>query len=128
MADVPAGAAWYSGLRVWAQPAELRQLYVVHAEQPLVALVLTPATLDRPYFADLAVRSRTTASRFGEWERIYRGLAREQLPPDFPLRGTERIADNLFVLFDPQRPPWRGNSVAPGRSNPLRAPGQTATP
>ena len=128
MADVPAGAAWYSGLRVWAQPAELRQLYVVHAEQPLVALVLTPRTLDRPYFADLAVDSRATTSRFGEWERIYRGLAREQLPLDFPLRRMERIADNFIVLFDPQRPPWRGNSVAPGRTNPLRAPGQTATP
>src|SRR5690606_19099124 len=76
MADVPAGAAWYSGQRVWAQPATLRGFYTVHAQTPLLALVLTPHTLDRPYFSDLARRRGGEHSRFGDWADLYQGLAR----------------------------------------------------
>jgi hypothetical protein len=106
MADVPEGAAWYSGRRVWAQPAALRDFFAVHAEQPLVALVLTPRTLDRPFFTELtggATRDARPESRFGSWARIYRGLGPRQVPTDFPLHRVQRVADNCFVLLDPHR-------------------------
>lgn len=108
MADVPAGAAWYSGQRVWAQPRSLRDFYAVHAEQPLLALVLTPHTLDRPFFSELAAAGPAGASRFGDWGDVYRALIREQVPAGFPLARPQKLADNFYVLLDPRRVPWRG--------------------
>jgi hypothetical protein len=99
VADVPAGAAWYSGRRTWAQPHTLRDFYAVHVEQRLVALVLTPETLDRPFFAELA-RERTEASRFGEWGRVYTGLITERMPTGFPLNQSRRLADNFYLVVD----------------------------
>lgn len=106
MTDVPAGAAWYSGLRVWAQPAVLRDFYALSIDYPLVALVLTPRTFERPLFAELAESSQA-ASRFGEWGRIYAGLLRQRLPPEFPLGQPQRLADNFYVLTDPTRFPGK---------------------
>jgi hypothetical protein len=107
MADVPAGAAWYSGRRVWSQPASLRDFYAVHVEQPVLALVLTPETLDRPFFAELAGESNTT-SRFGEWGKIYTGLLAGRLPQDFPLTESRRMSGNLYLLMDPAWSSRRG--------------------
>ena len=50
MADVPAGVAWYSDHRVWAQPARLHDFYAITLEQSIGELLLTPKTLDRPFF------------------------------------------------------------------------------
>ncbi len=100
MADVPAGAAWYSGQRVWAQPASLRDFYAVHVEQPILSLVLTPETLDRPFFAELAGDNAST-SRFGEWGKIYTGLISGQISREFPLSESQRLSENLYVLIDP---------------------------
>lgn len=108
MADVPAGAAWYSGQRVWAQPARLRDFQAIQAEQPVIALVLTPHTLDRSLFEEMA-GARTTDTRSREWADIYHGLIHEQLPAAFPLSQVQRLAGNFYVLLDPQRVPWRGN-------------------
>jgi hypothetical protein len=112
MADVPAGVAWYARQRVWAQPARLRDFYAVTVEQPLGVLVLTPASLDRPFFSELAPHSSAGgaggATRTGEWGRIYGGLYSGSLPAEFPLAATQRIADNLFVLLNPALPPPRG--------------------
>lgn len=107
MADVPAGAAWYSGQRVWAQPVQLREFFEIHAEQPIVALVLTPRTLDRPFLSELT-GSPATASRFGAWSAIYTGLLSSRLPADFPLAQPQKLADNFYVLLDPRRVPLRG--------------------
>ena len=101
MADVPAGAAWYSGRRVWSQPASLRDFYAVHVEQPILALVLTPETLDRPFFAELAGDNGRTSS-FGEWGKIYTGLLAGRLPPEFPLTESRRMSENLYLLMDPR--------------------------
>ena len=108
MADVPAGAAWYSGQRVWAQPNTLRDFYAVHVEQGLVSLVLTPHTLDRPYFAELAGGAVST-TRFGEWGRIYTGLLSGRMPREFPLGHAQKLSDNFYVLINPRRIPLRGN-------------------
>jgi hypothetical protein len=105
MADVPAGAAWYSGQRVWAQPATLRDFYAIGAEQPMLALVLTPHTLDRSYFGQLS--RRTEASRLGDWADIYAGIALDRLPAGFPLSQPQKVADNLIVLIDPLAQPLR---------------------
>jgi len=99
VADVPAGAAWYAGRRVWAQPATLQDFYAIHVEQRQVALVLTPDTLDRPFFADLA-KAPTERSRFGEWGRIYTGLITGRMPAAFPLKQPRRLADNFYLVID----------------------------
>lgn len=100
MADLPAGAAWYSGRRVWAQPETLREFRVASTHQPIVALVLTPHTLDRPFFSEL-LRPAPEPSRFGDWAQLYAGLAEGRLPADFPLSRQERLADNFRVLSEP---------------------------
>ena len=112
MADVPAGVAWYGDQRVWAQPARLRDFYAVTLEQSIGGLLLTPHTLDRPFFSDLAasrdegLRSDMAGLRhFGEWGRIYAGLMTGRLPPEFPLRVPQRLAENLYVFINPAMPP-----------------------
>ena len=101
MADVPAGAAWYSGQRVWSQPAQLRDFYAIGVDQPLYALVLTPHTLDRPFFTELS-RVGNNRGRLGEWAQVYSGLLTRRFPPGFSLVFPQKISDNLYVLFDPQ--------------------------
>lgn len=114
MADVPAGLAWYGQTRAWAQPPRLRDFYAITLEQPMGQLLLTPRTLDRPFFSDLnaslelsGALARVT-NRFGEWGGIYAGLLTGTLPPEFPLGAPQKLADNLFVLLNPALPPARG--------------------
>lgn len=112
MADVPAGAAWYGRQRVWSQPATLREFYAITLEQPIGELVLTPRTLDRPFFSDLVGRPMAPGpldrvTGFGEWGRVYSGLFTGRLPPEFPLGAPQRVAENLFVLLNPALPPPR---------------------
>lgn len=115
MADVPAGMAWYGRQRVWAQPVKLRDFYAVTLEQPIAELLLTPRTLDRPFFSELASRPappgatiQQTDSRFGDWGRVYGGLFTGTLPAEFPLSVPQRLAENLYVLLNPAVPPIRG--------------------
>lgn len=113
MADVPAGAAWYGRQRVWAQPARLKDFYAVTVNQPIGELLLTPHTLDRPFFSELALRGplagslAETTEKFGEWGQIYSGLLTGKVPPEFPLTAPQKLADNLYVLFNPALPPVR---------------------
>ena len=101
MADVPAGAAWYSGQCVWSQPATLREFYEIGIEQPPYALVLGPKTLDRPFFGGLN-RIGSDPSRLGEWAQVYTGLVTNRPPSGFPLTHAQKFTDNLYVLFDPR--------------------------
>lgn len=109
MADVPAGAAWYGGLRVWAQPAHLRDFYAVGAEQPVGELLLTPRTLDQPFFGGLTAHAAKAGEggRPGGWAPVYSALATGDFPPQFPLRTPVRVADDLVVLLNPALPPLR---------------------
>lgn len=107
MADVPAGAAWYSGQPVWSQPAKLREYYEICMEQPPYALVLTPHTLDRPYFAELA-RIGSDPGLLGEWAQVYSALITKRFPAGFSLIMPQKVADNLYVLFDPRVLPGAG--------------------
>jgi hypothetical protein len=113
MADVPAGLAWYGQARVWAQPATLRDFYSVQVEQPTGELLLTPKTLDRPFFSDLNAKPKTpgflTASipRIGEWGEVYGGLLTGSFPREFPLSAPRKITEDLYVLFN--------SSMSPGR-------------
>jgi hypothetical protein len=100
MADVPAGAAWYSGQQVWSQPAQLHDFYAIGVDQPLYALVLTPHTLDRPFFSELA-RVGSNPGRLGEWAQVYSALVTSRFPPGFPLVYPQKVSDNLYVLFNP---------------------------
>lgn len=101
MADVPAGLSWYGGTTVWAQPRALRDFYAIQAEQPTGALLLTPATLDRPFFGGLdKAEAGAAGSRFGGWDQIYRGLVTERWPEAFPLRRRQPVASNLLLLVD----------------------------
>jgi hypothetical protein len=113
MGDVPAGMAWYAQQRAWSQPVKLRDFYAITLEQPLAALILTPRTLDRPFFSELEARPvepdslRRATNLFGEWGRIYAGLITGALPPEFPLGVPQKFSDNLYVLFNPALPPPR---------------------
>lgn len=97
MSDVPAGTAWYSGLRVWGKPATLREFHLASVSQPIEVLVLTPHTLDRPFFDEL-LKPSAEASRFGDWGRLYMGLIQDRLPAEFPLNQQQKLADNFRVL------------------------------
>lgn len=114
MADVPAGVAWYGGQRAWAQPLRLRDFYAISTEQPIAELLLSPRTLDRPFFSDLAARPllpaalAAGANRFGDWGQIYASLFTGRMPVEFPLRVPRRLAENLYVLVDPGLPAPRG--------------------
>jgi hypothetical protein len=114
MADVPAGAAWYGRQRVWAQPARLKDFYAISIDQPMAELLLTPRTLDRPFFSELAVRGPLPGSlgevteRFGEWGQIYSAFLTGRTPSEFPLTIPQKLAENLYVLFNPMLPPPRG--------------------
>jgi hypothetical protein len=101
MADVPAGAAWYSGQFVWSQPTRLRDYYAIGADQPLYALVLTPHTLDRPFFSELN-HIGNDPGLLGDWAQVYSGLITNRFPVGFSLVRSQKIADNLYVLFDPR--------------------------
>lgn len=114
MADVPAGVAWYGRSRVWAQPPRLRDFYEVTLLQPIGELVLTPRTLDRPFFSELNAQPlqpdslSALAHRFGEWGQIYGGLLTGRLPGEFPLQQPTKLMENLYVLVNPTLPPVRG--------------------
>jgi hypothetical protein len=114
MADVPAGMAWYAGVRVWAQPPKMRDFYAITLEQPIGALLLTPGTLDRPFFSDLNAKAvlpvslGTVANRFGEWGEVYAGLLTGNFPPELPLGSRQKLAENLYVLLNPALPPPLG--------------------
>ena len=110
MADVPAGVAWYGRQRVWAQPDRIRDFYAISADQPIGLLLLTPATLDRPFFAQLAARGLDPdahAEMYQGWGPVYIGLVAGRLPPAFPLRERQKLADNLIVLLNPGLLPTR---------------------
>ncbi|HVU34480.1 MAG TPA: hypothetical protein VHE61_13680 [Opitutaceae bacterium] len=113
MADVPAGVAWYGELRTWAQPPRLRDFYAITLDQPIGELLLTPHTLDRPFFSELNATAvmpgdlRNVSNRFGEWGEIYAGLVTGTMPREFPLSIPHKVADNLFVLLNPGMPPPR---------------------
>jgi hypothetical protein len=113
MADVPAGLAWYGQTRAWAQPATLRDFYSVQVEQPTGELLLTPRTLDRPFFSDLNARTKApgflTASipSIGEWGEVYGGLLTGNFPREFPLSAPRKVTEDLYVLFN--------TSLSPGR-------------
>jgi len=114
MADVPAGLAWYGHARAWEQPARLRDFYAITVDQPIGELLLTPRTLDRPFFSDLNARSRlpgwpaAPAQHFGDWGEVYAGLLTGALPREFPLAAPQKLAENLYVLMNPALPPLRG--------------------
>ncbi len=114
MADVPAGVAWYGNARAWSLPPRLRDFYAITLEQPIGELVLTPRTLDRPFFSELNAKPilpgslSTMPSRFGEWGEIYAGLLTGNLPREFPLGAPQKLAENLYVLLNPLLPPPRG--------------------
>jgi len=111
MADVPAGAAWYGSMRTWAQPPRLRDFYEIEVEQPVGELLLTPKTLDRPFFSDLNAKPRIPVMLAplvhpgGEWGEIYAGLLTGNLPGEFPLSAPQKVYDNLYVLLNPALPP-----------------------
>lgn len=112
-ADVPAGAAWYGRQRVWAKPERLRDFYELTVQQPIGALLLTPVTLDRPFFTELAARREDairTLSDAGGWGPIYAGLVTRRLPANFPLNGPpQRLTENMVLLIDPTAFRPRGN-------------------
>ncbi|HEY1848174.1 MAG TPA: hypothetical protein VGG37_03155 [Opitutaceae bacterium] len=113
MADLPGGLAWYGNTRVWAQPATLRDFYSVQVEQPTGELLLTPKTLDRPFFTDLSAKAKMpgflTASvpRIGEWGEVYGGLLTGSFPSQFPLSVPRKVTEDLYVLLNASLVPPR---------------------
>ncbi len=103
--DVPAGTAWYGRMRVWAKPERLRDFSRIIVEQNIGALLLTPVTLDRPFFTELAARSGDTISLndAGGWGGVYAGLVTRRMPAGFPLNlPPQKLTENMVLLVNPQ--------------------------
>ena len=103
--DVPAGTAWYGQLRVWAKPERLRDFSQMIVEQNIGALLLTPVTLDRPFFTELAARpgDAINLSDAGGWGGVYAGLVTRRMPPNFPLNmPPQKLTENMVLLVNPQ--------------------------
>lgn len=102
-ADVPAGTAWYGDIRVWAKPERLRDLYEIGVQQHIAALLLTPVTLDKPFFTELAARRERTIklSDSGGWGVVYAGLVTREMPKNFPLPVPQTLTENMVLLCDP---------------------------
>ena len=80
--------------RAWAQPATLHDFYEVQVEQPTGELLLTPKTLDRPFFSDLNAQRQGPGLPDGRGSpdrRVGRGLRgpphRARFPREFPAFG-----------------------------------------
>jgi len=102
--DVPAGTAWYGRVRVWAKPERLKDFSRIIVEQNIGALLLTPVTLDRPFFTELAARSGDTISLHdtGGWGGVYAGLVTRRMPPGFPLSlPPQKLTENMVLLVNP---------------------------
>jgi len=102
--DVPAGTAWYGQLRVWSKPERLRDLSVIELEQSIGALLLTPVTLDRPFFTQLAARREDVIqlNDAGGWGGVYAGLVTRKMPAGFPLSmPPQRLTENMVLLVNP---------------------------
>lgn len=103
--DVPAGTAWYGQVRVWAKPERLRDFSQILVEQNIGAMLLTPVTLDRPFFTELAARKDDTISLTdtGGWGGVYAGLVTRRMPPGFPLNmPPQKLTENMVLLVNPQ--------------------------
>jgi hypothetical protein len=103
--DVPAGTAWYGQVRVWAKPERLRDFSRIMVEQNIGALLLTPVTLDRPFFTELAARKDDAISLTdtGGWGGVYAGLVTRRMPPGFPLSlPPQKLTENMVLLVNPE--------------------------
>lgn len=103
--DVPAGTAWYGQMRVWAKPERLRDFSQVIVEQNIGALLLTPVTLDRPFFTELAARKDDAISLTdtGGWGGVYAGLVTRRMPANFPLNlPPQKLTENMVLLVNPE--------------------------
>ncbi len=110
--DVPAGTAWYGRTRVWAKPERLRDFSRIIVEQNIGALLLTPVTLDRPFFTELAARKDDTISLTdtGGWGGVYAGLVTRRMPASFPLNlPPQKLTENMVLLVNPLTVLRRGN-------------------
>jgi hypothetical protein len=110
--DVPAGMAWYGRMRVWAKPERLRDLSQIIVEQNIGALLLTPVTLDRPFFTELAARGEDAINLndSGGWGGVYSGLVTRRMPANFPLNmPPQKLTENMVLLVNPQTVVQRGN-------------------
>ncbi len=110
--DVPAGTAWYGRMRVWSKPERLRDFSRIIVEQNIGALLLTPVTLDRPFFTELAARSEDTISLndSGGWGGVYTGLVTRRMPSNFPLNmPPQKLTENMVLLVNPETLLQQGN-------------------
>jgi hypothetical protein len=74
-------------------------------EQNIGALLLTPVTLDRPFFTELAARSGDSISLTdsGGWGEVYAGLVTRRMPAGFPLSlPPQKLTENMVLLVNPQ--------------------------
>lgn len=111
-ADVPAGAAWYGRTRVWPKPHRFRDFQSIYVQQSIGALLLTPVTLDRPFFTELAARGEDAIrlTDTGGWGGVYTGLVTRTMPRNFPLNlPPQRLTENMVLLVNPTALRPRGN-------------------
>jgi len=107
MSDRPAGMAWYGAIQAWNQPVNYRDFFAINLrKQELGVLLLTPARLDQPFFAELLQTDPGGAiglggGQSGDWAQVYRGLAGRNIPGFFPLRQPLSLGSNIFVLVKP---------------------------
>lgn len=99
MSDLPAGVSWYMQRPVWGQPTRYTGFASLRLVQDFGLLVLTPDTLDAPFFSELGligVDEQFVPSR--GWHEVYRGIASGRVPSYFPLRNMSSLRPNLVLL------------------------------
>jgi hypothetical protein len=97
---------------VWAKPERLRDFSRIIVEQNIGTLLLTPVTLDRPFFTELAARSEDTINLndTGGWGGVYTGLVTRRMPAYFPLNmPPQKLTENMVLLVNPETVLRRGN-------------------
>ena len=83
-----------------------------HGTQYIGALLLTPTTLDRPFFSELAARGEDAIklTDSGGWGGVYSGLVTRRMPAGFPLSmPPQRLTENIVLLVNPTMVHRRGN-------------------
>lgn len=113
MADIPAGLAWYSQQKVWAQPTEYEDFIEITLRQNIGALYLSPEILSKPYFSQLVRYDLDAGEDFRTqkyWGAVYGSLQSGDLPDFFPLQVIHQLYSDMYVLENPlatNRPPKR---------------------
>jgi hypothetical protein len=95
MSDVPWAVAWYGNRQSVLLTLDVHSQFYALSDytKPVSALYLTPRSLDAKFLSQWA----RGGSEFSWGALVMASLAREELPPGFPLTKSYRLPEQLFL-------------------------------